>query len=79
MLKVIKQCFTHHPSLTAAELSIHAQIPVALLQPMLDRLVEKGYVAETLFQPCSGCDLSCLQCDRPKRYRLCFDVWPENS
>ncbi len=76
MLETIKQVLITHHAMTAAELSIRSQIPAGLLQPMLDRLRAKQYVAIEEARPCAGCDLSCSVCDKMVLYRLCKDKWP---
>jgi DNA-binding MarR family transcriptional regulator len=63
MLSEIKQLLAQHGQLTLRELAVHFQSEADALEPMLQRLIDKGQVkrieAGCGGSPCSGCASAC--------------------
>lgn len=64
MLTDIKQCLRKHGRLSLRELSLYFSITPAALEPMLDRLLEKGQIRRVEVgcdTPCAGCTAACRE------------------
>lgn len=64
MLTAIQQCLREHGRLSLRELALHFSITPAALEPMLDRLVQKGRIRRIdagCDTPCAGCTAACRE------------------